>query len=84
MYGYSSTEILGKSDRLMTPEDRTGEVKAILAKFRAGQNVEQLETLRIRKDGTVFPVSLTIAPIRDADQAIVGLSAIARDMTVRT
>jgi PAS domain S-box-containing protein len=55
-----------------------------LAKFGAGQDIEQLETLRIRKDGTVFPVSLTIAPIRDADGSNVGLSAIARDMRVRT
>ena len=54
---------------------------AILARIRAGQPVEHLETTRVRKDGTVFPVSLTVSPIRDADGAVVGASAIARDVT---
>jgi PAS domain S-box-containing protein len=40
-----------------------------MTKVRAGQCVENLETLRVRKDGTVFPVSLTVSPIRDADGA---------------
>jgi hypothetical protein len=39
---------------------------AILAKVRAGQHVDHLQTVRVRKDGTVFPVSLTVSPIRDA------------------
>ena len=81
LYGYSSEEIIGKSGSLLIPPDRTGELKAILAKVRAGQTVENFETTRVRKDGTVFPVSLTVSPIRDADGAIIGASAIARDVT---
>ena len=81
MYGYSSEEIIGKSVILLSPEDRAGEMIAILAKISAGQPVERLETIRVRKDGTVFPVSLTVSPIRDPDGTIVGASAIARDMT---
>ena len=81
MFGYSSEEIIGKSARLLTPEDRKDEVDAVLRQIRAGQHVEHFETIRVRKDGTVFPVSLTVSPIRDADGAIVGASTIARDMT---
>lgn len=39
------------------------------------------ETMRLRKDGSLLPVSLTISPIRDMQGRIVGASKIARDMT---
>jgi PAS domain S-box-containing protein len=84
IYGYSSQEIIGKSGKLMTPQDRTAEALAVLDKIRAGQNVERLETTCIRRDGTVFPVSLSVAPIRDADGMVVGLSAIAHDVAEPT
>jgi len=81
IYGYASEEIIGKPGRIITPENRTNEARAVVEKIRAGQYVEHLETTCVRKDGTVFPVSLSVAPIRDADGAIVGLSAIAQDVT---
>ena len=81
MYGYSSAEIVGKPARSLTPEDRTTEINAVLAKIKADQHVEHLATKRVRKDGTVFPVSLTVSPIRDADGAIVGTSVIHRDLS---
>jgi PAS domain S-box-containing protein len=79
--GYSSQEILGKSASLLIPEDRAGEIEDIVAKVRAGQHVEHLETTRVRQDGTVVPVSLTVSPIRDENGALVGASTIARDVT---
>ena len=81
MYGYTREEIVGKPARSLTPEDRTTEITTVLAKIEAGQRVEHLATKRVRKDGTVFPVSLTVSPIRDADGAIVGTSVIHRDLS---
>jgi len=81
MYGYSSEEIVGKPINLLIPEDRTGEIEAILARISAGRPVEHLETIRVRRDGTVFPVSLTVSPICGADGAVVGASVISRDLT---
>jgi len=77
--GYSSQEIMGASADVLIPKDRTAEAKTIGAKVSAGKPVEHLETTRVRKDGTVIPVSITVSPIRDADGAIVGTSTIARD-----
>jgi hypothetical protein len=37
--------------------------------------------MRVRKDGTRFPVSLSIAPILEEDRAVVGASAFGHDMT---
>ena len=81
LYGYIGQEIVGKSFRLLVPEDRTDEITAVEAKIKAGQHVEHLQTKRVRKDGTVFPVSATVSPIRDADGTIIGASVIHRDMT---
>jgi PAS domain S-box-containing protein len=81
MYGYSRDKIVRRSIDLLSPKDRTGEITAILAKISTGQSVDNFETICTRKDKTVFPVKLTIAPIRDTDGAVVGASAIGRDMT---
>jgi len=81
MYGYSSQEIIGKPLELLSPKDRSGKTKDILAKVKAGEVVEHSETERVRKDGTVFPVSRTVSPIRGADGTVVGASLIARDRT---
>ena len=81
MFGYASAEIVGKSVDLLTPKGLAGEIKVIVAKVKAGQPVDHLETNRVRKDGTVFPVSLTVSPIRDAGGVIIGASVIARDVT---
>ena len=81
MYGYTSHEIIGKFVHILNPEDRTGEIGSILAKIKAGQLVEHFETMRVRKDGTRFPVLLSIAPILEDDGAVVGASVIGHDMT---
>jgi len=83
MYGYSRDEVIGKSIDLLSPKGRTGEMHAILAMIRAGEPVDHLETIRVRKDGTTITVSITVSPIRDAHDVIIGASTIARDMTAQ-
>jgi PAS domain S-box-containing protein len=81
LFGCLAAEIIGKPISLLAPEDRADEVRANLAKVRAGQHVEHMETVRVRKDGTMFPVSLTVSPICDTGGTIVGTSVIYRDVT---
>jgi PAS domain S-box-containing protein len=81
MYGYPREEMLGRSIELLSPPDRAGEMKSILDRVRQGWEVGNCETTRVRKDGTVISVSLSVSPIRDRDGAIVGASTIARDVT---
>jgi PAS domain S-box-containing protein len=81
MYGYAGMQIIGQSVDLLIPDDRLPEAAAVVARIRAGQSIEHVETMRVRKDGTVFPVSLTFSPICDADGVIVGASVIGHDMT---
>jgi len=68
---------------LPEPRDRTQEVREALARIEAGEPVQRQETQRVRKDGTVFPVSFVVSPIRDGDGAVVGASTITVDITQR-
>src|SRR5665647_2678419 len=78
---YSAWEILGKSVDLLIHTDRLAEAGAVVARLKTGQSMEHLDTTRVRRDGTVFPVSLTVSPIRAEDGEIIGASVICRDMT---
>jgi PAS domain S-box-containing protein len=81
LYGYSSEEIIGRSIQPVAPKDRPEEITHILAKIKAGEQIDHLETLRIRKDGTPVPVALTVSPLRDKDGMVVGVCVISRDVT---
>jgi diguanylate cyclase (GGDEF)-like protein/PAS domain S-box-containing protein len=81
IHGYTSDQIVGKSIDLLTPKERIVEIETILAKIKAGEHVEHFETIRVRKDGTEFPVSLTISPICNPAGAVVGASSTAIDVT---
>ena len=83
MFGYSAAEIVGKSVRLLIPDDRQQEEDEVLSRIRRGERVDHYETIRVRKDGTPFPVSLTVSPIRSADGKVIGASKIARDISDR-
>jgi PAS domain S-box-containing protein len=81
MFGYSEGEMLGRSILVLLPLDRRNEEIGILSRLRSGERVEHFETIRMRKNGETFPVSLTISPVRDATGKIVGASKIARDIS---
>lgn len=83
MFGYSAGEIIGKNVRLLIPDELQHEEAAILAKIRAGERISHYETLRIRKNGERFDVSITISPLIDQEGQIIGASKIARDITKR-
>jgi PAS domain S-box-containing protein len=83
MYGYSADEIIGQPIAVLCPPDRVAETQEILSKIRSGERVSYRETTRQRKDGTIFPVSVTISPVWDHRHDLVGASSIARDISER-
>jgi len=83
IFGYTAEEIIGRHISVLNLPDHTDEVPAILKLISMGQHIEQLETRRMRKDGTLIPVSLTFSPIKDGSGRIVGVSKIAHDITER-
>ena len=83
LLGYSASEAVGKSMRMLSPPGRMEEESGILARIGRGEGVEHFETVRVRKDGKTIDISATISPIRDKRGVVVGASKIARDITER-
>ena len=84
IYGYNASEAIGKSIEMLVPTEEKEEVVAILKRISDGEQIQNYQTIRVRKDGTKIDVSLTISPIRSQDgKMIIGASTIARDVTDR-
>lgn len=83
IFGYSEMEMIGTSILRIVPSDRTAEEETVLASIRSGRLIQHYETERVRKDGKLIPVSLSVSPIRDNNGEIIGASKIVRDTTER-
>lgn len=81
IFGYTAEEMIGQSVLKLIPEDKLDDEPLILEKIKKGDRVEHYETKRIKKDGTLIDVSLSVSPIKDSSGYIIGASKIARDIT---
>jgi PAS domain S-box-containing protein len=81
MFGYALGEMQGQSISLLTPPDRSPEEHSILDRIRRGEHIEHFETVRLRKDGTPVPVSISVSLTRDAAGRMNGFSVIARNVS---
>ena len=83
MYGYKAEEMLGHSIYEIVPDDRREELRGVHNGLRKGLRVNNFQTRRLRKDGTLIDISLTVSPITDALGRVTGVSAVARDISER-
>lgn len=83
IFGYTEEEMLGASILRLIPEDRHIEETMILSCVRDGRHLAHYETVRVAKGGRTLDVSVTISPLRNQHQQIIGASKIARDITQR-
>ncbi len=81
LYGYSAAEALGRPISIIIPPDHPNELLRVLARLKRGEHVQPYETARLRKDGTRVQVSVAISPLRSPSGAVIGASAIGRDIT---
>jgi PAS domain S-box-containing protein len=82
LYGYTAEEAIGRHVSFLIPNELKHEVQSILAGVRRGERLETHETRRLRKDGTIVDVSLTISPIGSPARGLYGASVVARDITI--
>jgi len=80
LFGYTDEEIIGKHITTLIPEDRYDEEELIISKIRANERIEHFETIRKTKSGEEIQISLTISPIRNKDNKVIGASKIIRDI----
>src|SRR5262249_30283463 len=83
LFGYAAEEVIGKSIMIVIPPDRANEKTRVLESIRSGKKIDNFETVRRRKDGSLVEMSTTISPIRDKSGNIIGASRIARDIRER-
>jgi PAS domain S-box-containing protein len=81
VFGHTAEEAIGRHITLIIPPDRLAEETTILERLKRGERIDHFETIRMRKDGTLLDVSLTISPVKDATGRIIGASKVARDVT---
>ena len=83
IFGYTAQEAVGQSVLLIIPSGLQHEENIILTRIRNGERLEHFDTVRLRKDGRLIDVSLTVSPVRDPKGVVIGASKIARDITER-
>jgi hypothetical protein len=83
IYGVGEDEARGRSVDMLAAAGRAAEIPALLERVRRGNPVERLEAEHLTRDGQRRHVSLTISPIRDGLDQVIGASIVARDITAQ-
>jgi PAS domain S-box-containing protein len=81
VYGYTEKEMVGNSIRTIFVEDQYDELDQIFEGVLNGEKISHLETERRHKNGRIVEVSLTVSPIIDETDKIIGISTIVRDIS---
>lgn len=83
MYGYTAKEVLGREITLLAvPEESQGMIEDF-ERIKSGEEVLKRDVHRLKKDGKVIDVSLSLSPIRDDQGQIIGIIGIYQDSTER-
>jgi PAS domain S-box-containing protein len=83
LYGYAEAEAVGQTISFLVAPGHGQELAPLLESVARGEHISHFETTRLRKDGQMVEVSLTMSPVRNTAGQIVGVSTIARDITDR-
>ncbi len=81
MFGYKADSVIGHPISIIIPVDRLQEEEEIQNALRQGQHITIDESKRVRKDGVIIQVAITISPINNGINEIIGVSTIIRDIT---
>jgi len=82
LYGYGERDMVGRNVREVVPPDYVPEITNLInPAVLQGKIIRNLESKRMRRDGSIFPALLTISPVSDEHGKVVALSVIARDIS---
>lgn len=80
-FGYKKADIIGKSIKLLIPEDRIKEFDRKYEKLKKGLRINEYRTQRIDKIGNLIDVSISISPLYSCKQEFVGAYGIYKDIS---
>lgn len=81
LLGYTPEEIIGQPVTVLVPPDSRESQARIFRDVLAGKSIEHHTVERLHKDGRRLSLSVSLSPVRQSDGRIVGVGAIARDVT---
>lgn len=81
LYGYTKDMVKGKHISIIVPDEDKNELGDIFEKINSGKPIENFETRRLHKDGSIIEVSMNVSPIKNDLGEVIGASKIARDIT---
>ena len=73
--------VIGRHISATAPADRQSEANFLSRQVAEGNAIDGHRTVRMRKDGSLVDVSLTISPILGPDDRPLGMAGIIRDIT---
>ena len=81
VYGFSLKEIIGKSISIVAPLHLSEETKELSELVNQGKKIHNYETKRVRKDGKIIDISMTLSPVFDLHGKLIATSFISRDIS---
>jgi len=83
LFGYTADEIIGKSITMLFPKNKVDEEIFLLKKIKNNQHIKHYQTERIKKDGQLMQLSVSLSPIKNAIGEIIGVTKVARDISLQ-
>src|SRR5499427_2215358 len=78
LFGYSAQEIVGHPVTTLTPSNRLDEERPMLDRIARGEAVSDWQTQRLRKDGQLVEVYLSVTPVLDETTNLLGAIHVVR------
>jgi PAS domain S-box-containing protein len=80
IFGWSADEVVGRPIPIV-PEEDLGQARELRRRVLTGETLIGLEVRRVRRDGTSVDLTLSLAPVPNAQGGLDGYVAIAADVT---
>jgi PAS domain S-box-containing protein len=81
IFGYGKDEVIGQSLSILVPPERIHELEEMRAKVQFSGPLRDIEVQSRRKDGVLLHLSLSISPIKDSDNQVIGFLRVAKDIS---
>ena len=83
IFGWTREEMLGRGGLPLAPPHRRAESEDLFARVAAGESINDFETERLHKDGSLVLVSIAAAPVRDGHGGVTGNMVAYTDISER-
>jgi two-component system sensor histidine kinase/response regulator len=80
LYGYTAEEAIGQPATIIVPPDKLDEFEEMKQKLERGERIEQFVSRRLKKDGTLVEVEMTVFAAMDRFGKLAATSVMSRDI----